>query len=73
MGLMFRRLLDQGHGAAALWVLGANVPARLFYERLGGAVVGERQDGESGAILAELAYGWSDLSHLARQSVGRSD
>lgn len=66
MRLMSRRLLDQGRRAAALWVLRENVAARAFYQRLGGAVVGERQFEESGALLAELAYGWRDLSALAR-------
>ncbi|MGZ8310996.1 MAG: N-acetyltransferase family protein [Allosphingosinicella sp.] len=66
MGLMCRRLLDQGRSAAALWVLRENLSARTFYEGLGGAVVGERSDEESGAMLFEVAYGWSDLSVLAR-------
>ena len=66
MSLMSRKLLDEGRRAAALWVLRENVSARTFYERLGGAVVGERNDEESGAMLAEVAYGWSDLSALVR-------
>lgn len=64
MRLMSRKLLDEGHRAAALWVLRENLPARAFYERLGGVVVGERTDEESGAVMVEVAYGWSDLSVL---------
>lgn len=66
MRLMTRKLLDEGRRAAALWVLRENVAARTFYERLGGAVVGERIDEESGTMLVEVAYGWSDLSTLVR-------
>jgi ribosomal protein S18 acetylase RimI-like enzyme len=66
MSLMSRKLLDQGHAAAALWVLRENLSARTFYERLGGVVVGERNDEGSGAMLTEIAYGWNDLSSLVR-------
>jgi ribosomal protein S18 acetylase RimI-like enzyme len=66
MRLMARRLLDQGRRGAALWVLRENIAARAFYERLGGAVVAERKAEESGAVLTEVAYGWSDLSALVR-------
>lgn len=64
--LMARRLLDQGRTAAALWVLRANAPAREFYEKLGGVPAGERMDERSGEGLSEVAYCWSELSHLAR-------
>lgn len=66
MGLMARRLLVQGLSGAALWVLRENAPARAFYERLHGAVVGERQDEEAGVVLTEVAYGWRELSALVR-------
>ena len=66
MSLMSRKLLDEGRRAAALWVLRENLPARTFYECLGGVVVGERNDEESGTMLAEVAYGWSELSALVR-------
>ena len=66
MRLMSRKLLDEGRRAAALWVLRENVSARTFYERLGGALVGDRKYEDSGAMLAEVAYGWRDLSALVR-------
>lgn len=66
MNLMARKLLDQGRSAATLWVLRENVPARTFYERLGGVLVGEREVERSGTKLTEVAYGWSDLSPLVR-------
>jgi ribosomal protein S18 acetylase RimI-like enzyme len=65
MRLMSRRLLDHGRTAAALWVLRENVPARAFYERIGGALVGERRLDEYGTPLTEVAYGWRDLAALA--------
>lgn len=67
MRLMAQNLLDRGRTAATLWVLRENASARLFYERLGGAPAGERADGQSGAMVTEMAYCWSDLSRLARQ------
>jgi GNAT superfamily N-acetyltransferase len=59
-------LLDRGHAAAALWVLRDNHPARAFYEKLGGEPAGEREEAQFGATLTEVAYGWRDLSRLAR-------
>ncbi len=56
-------LAARGNRSLLLWVL-ANNPARAFYEHLGGAVVGERQEKVSGAVLNEVAYGWSDLRAL---------
>lgn len=68
MSLMAQNLLDQGRTAATLWVLRENVSARSFYERLGGAPAGEREDEQPGVMVTELAYGWSDLSALVRQT-----
>ena len=64
MSLIARKLLDQGRSAACLWVLRENTSARRFYERLGGTVLGERVDEQSGIALREVAYGWSDLTSL---------
>lgn len=64
MCIMAEELVDRGRGrtGAALWLLRGNDPARTFYERLGGVLVGERPD----ATPAEVAYGWIDLSALTR-------
>jgi ribosomal protein S18 acetylase RimI-like enzyme len=67
MRLMAHSLLGRGRKAASLWVLRENLFARAFYERLGGTLIGERVDELSGATVAEVAYGWSDLNSLARQ------
>jgi len=66
MRLVAKALVDQGRTAASLWVLRENVPARRFYERLGGVPAGEKSEEEAGMILTEIAYGWNDLSPLAR-------
>ena len=66
MSLMARNLLGRGRTAAILWVLRENASARSFYERLGGAPAGEKADEQSGVMVAEVAYGWSDLSLLVR-------
>ena len=49
-----------------LWVLAEN-PARTFYERLGGQLIGQQQLylGE-GVTAIELAYGWPDLVALSK-------
>lgn len=66
MSLMARKLLDQTRIAATLWVLRENISARTFYEGLGGVLVGEREEEQSGTKLTEVAYGWCDLSSLVR-------
>ena len=39
-------------------VLTANGPARGFYERMGGQLVGEREFDEEGVILPQVVYAW---------------
>ncbi len=62
MQAMARRLIAEGDRAMALWVLAENVPARIFYERLGGTMIAEQVDGAD----AEVAYGWRDLAGLVK-------
>jgi ribosomal protein S18 acetylase RimI-like enzyme len=57
-------LATSGHASAYLWVLEANRPARLFYERLGGVPVGERIEEIGGGPHPEIAYGWADIRQL---------
>jgi GNAT superfamily N-acetyltransferase len=66
LGSMSSDLLRRGFSAAALWVLRDNSTARRFYDHHGGSVVAEREDVRDGAVLAELAYGWTDLKMLER-------
>lgn len=64
MAALARALLTRGHPAASLWVLERNAPARRFYERLGGEVVGRKEEQREAMTLHELAYGWRDLGRL---------
>ena len=61
MAAMSQALRTAGHEAASLWVLRQNLPARRFYEKLGGVIVGEKADVQSDRILIEDAYGWRNL------------
>jgi GNAT superfamily N-acetyltransferase len=65
MASLARSLAKLGHDKAGLWVFSGNERARRFYERLGGAIVGEKAGERDGTVLVDLAYGWPDLSRLA--------
>ena len=58
-------LLAEGTEGMVAWVLRDN-PARWFYERMGGQRLGEQTISLGRALLPEIAYGWRDLSELAR-------
>ena len=62
MAAVVENLQDGGHDAASLWVLRENLRARRSYERLGGVIVGEKQDHRDAVTFVEVAYGWHDLS-----------
>jgi ribosomal protein S18 acetylase RimI-like enzyme len=61
-----RYLAQRGINSFLIRVLKANTPARLFYEALGGHLLWEEQIEEDGAILDQVAYGWSDSGTLLR-------
>jgi GNAT superfamily N-acetyltransferase len=52
-----QELARRGFASMALWVLELN-PARRFYERLGGKVVGKQEIERGGQTFIEVAYGW---------------
>jgi ribosomal protein S18 acetylase RimI-like enzyme len=77
MVLMAQDLMARDFCGAALWVLRDNRRARAFYEALGARVVGQRIESVGEHVrserrvrgddeLHEVAYGWPDLSILAR-------
>ncbi len=69
MGRMARDPAGRAIRGAALWVLEGNVPARRFYEALGGAVVGRREDHRGkGTLLVEVACGWATVTSLAEEA-----
>jgi L-amino acid N-acyltransferase YncA len=59
-----RRLAQHGMPSMLVWVLADNY-ARGFYERLGGALVGEQPITIGGKDLREVAYGWPDTPSQA--------
>ena len=63
LGECARHFVRQGLFGFYLWALKAN-RARLFYEVLGGEVIGERTERLGKHDFAEVAYGWHDLTTL---------
>ncbi|MGH6945533.1 MAG: GNAT family N-acetyltransferase [Geminicoccaceae bacterium] len=56
--------LERGRHGALLWVFRDNLGARRFYERLGGELVGEKEETFGEVRCVEVAYGWRDLGRL---------
>jgi ribosomal protein S18 acetylase RimI-like enzyme len=59
---MAQCLFAEGYRAMLLWVLKDNLPARAFYERVGGQFVQEKDFSIDNQPLKEVGYGWHDLS-----------
>jgi L-amino acid N-acyltransferase YncA len=64
MAALAAALRARGFRSVCLWVLQENATARRFYERLGGAVVGERTEVDGEDAVNEVAYGWASLDAL---------
>jgi ribosomal protein S18 acetylase RimI-like enzyme len=62
MSASFEWLAKQNCKSACLWTLEQNIPARKFYERIGGTVVGQSMVNIGGRELSEIAYGWRVLN-----------
>ena len=58
-------LFDSGYPAMKVWVLAQN-PARAFYERRGGELVGQAPLTLGSYTYTVVAYGWRDLRTLVR-------
>jgi len=61
-----RELLARGWRGMLVWVLRENRPSRLFYERMGGRHLRDRDtDRETmGVTITESGYAWDDLGSL---------
>jgi GNAT superfamily N-acetyltransferase len=57
------RLHERGFETMLVWVLRDN-PSRAFYESLGGVYLREQALEMGSVVLAEVAYGWNDISSL---------
>lgn len=63
-----RELAAAGSTSLQVGVLTANLPARRFYEAMGGRERGERVVDEDGSLLPVTVYAWDDVADL----VGRT-
>jgi ribosomal protein S18 acetylase RimI-like enzyme len=59
-------LMEMGASSMMLWVLKDNLPARGFYEHLGGVCLREKFIEIGGGRLIEAAYGWRELNRFGR-------
>jgi GNAT superfamily N-acetyltransferase len=57
-------LRDIGLEDMLIWVLRDNLPARQFYERLGGVYVRAQPITFGSATLEEVSYGWQSLERV---------
>lgn len=53
-------LRDAGFRSMLVWVLDTN-PNRTFYERLGGALAGSKEDRIGDVAVTEVGYGWNSI------------
>jgi ribosomal protein S18 acetylase RimI-like enzyme len=63
-------LAGLGFSTLQLGVLTANLPARGFYEAMGGRAIGRRMDDEEGYLLPVTVYGWPDIAALSGEGGG---
>ncbi|MGH3306834.1 MAG: GNAT family N-acetyltransferase [Nocardioides sp.] len=64
-------LATLGFSTLLIGVLTANLPARAFYEAMGGQEIGQRTFDEEGDLLPGTLYAWSDIAAVigeARES-----
>jgi GNAT superfamily N-acetyltransferase len=61
-----RAFADQGARSLMISVLRDNIPARGFYEHLGGQADTPRKEPGPGGLMYEVSYRWSDIRTLAR-------
>jgi ribosomal protein S18 acetylase RimI-like enzyme len=64
---LVRSLLASGSQSMMLWVFAGNTSSRRFYEALGGQFVKSNHFEINGAVLEEIAYGWTDISVLLKE------
>lgn len=63
LGRLAASLSGQGFKSMIVWVLEKN-PSRDFYAKTGALPVASKEIEMGGAVLLEVAYGWSDLSSI---------
>lgn len=63
-------LADQGMTALQLDTPAASTAARAFYERLGGQMIGTRDELEDGIIIPLVVYSWPDTRRVSWEKPG---
>lgn len=68
-----RELVARGWGGMLVWVLRENARSRLFYERMGGRYLPDRDIERTieGAAVIESGYAWDELRSLVLRASGR--
>ena len=66
-----RELAGLGFSTLHLGVLTTNLPARAFYEAMGGREIGHRMDDDEGYQLPVTIYAWSDIDSAGDPSAAR--
>jgi ribosomal protein S18 acetylase RimI-like enzyme len=62
--IAMRELCERGYSSMLLWVLRDNLPARKFYEAIGGEALRQKSIEIGSQVLIEVAYGWKNLLTL---------
>ncbi len=70
VGAVARHLTEQRVNSMLLWAFTENLPARRFYESLGGVPIAKDGFELGGVWLSEVAYGWKDLDVLLTDGSG---
>jgi ribosomal protein S18 acetylase RimI-like enzyme len=65
LGAACRELGDLGCSSLRIGVLAANLPARAFYQAMGGREVDQRMFDEEGHLLPMTVYVWADITTVA--------
>lgn len=65
---MANALAADGFESAGLWVLEKNLPARAFYERLGGTPDIVSEEAHDGVMLTDLAILWPRIETLRERA-----
>ena len=65
-------LAELGFSTLHIGVLTANLPARGFYEAMGGREIGQRTFDEEGHVLPGTVYAWADIRALTGDSTAAS-
>ena len=61
-----KMLAGRGFRSCGLWTLSGNVPARRFYEAMGGRAGETRIDRRNNLAYEDISYIWDDISRMGQ-------